>query len=78
MTSIPTQPENHVGENIMSTLANYCICRVLAKNPLAKGVVRSQRTVVTPVRDASGSWKMGKKKVVRVRSNSSASSSASS
>ncbi|QPG93574.1 hypothetical protein C2857_000941 [Epichloe festucae Fl1] len=44
----------------------------LSKNP-QNGFVRSQRSKVSVVRDPSGGWKLGKKRVVRARSGSASS-----
>ncbi|KAF5139059.1 uncharacterized protein G6M90_00g083510 [Metarhizium brunneum] len=48
---------------------------VLSRNTQANGFVRFQRSKVTVVKDPSGAWKLGKKRVVRARSNSTSSTS---
>lgn len=48
--------------------------RALSKNP-QNGFVRSQRSKVSVVRDPSGGWKLGKKRIVRARSGSASSAS---
>ncbi|QUC21658.1 uncharacterized protein UV8b_05901 [Ustilaginoidea virens] len=50
---------------------------IISKTCPANGFVRSQRSKVTVVKDASGGWKLGKKRVVRARSNSTSSVSSS-
>ncbi|KHO00428.1 uncharacterized protein MAM_01206 [Metarhizium album ARSEF 1941] len=46
---------------------------VLSRNMQANGFVRSQRSKVAIVKDPSGARKLGKKRVVRARSNSTSS-----
>lgn len=48
---------------------------MMSRNTQANGFVRFQRCKVTVVKDPSGAWKLGKKRVVRARSNSTSSTS---